>query len=112
MHYVKLIFNAINYVGYCFWSFSILNFVEQILNDNFNFRNINSFLSAMAAVVALIFAIFKLIAYVRDSKTKSKILEQELIKMEHNNFPYSWDKEFIKPFKKEEEEYDNNSTSN
>jgi len=85
MHYVRLIFNACNYLGYCFWSISVLNFFEQILNDNFSFKNINSFLSACAAFVALIFAVFKLIAYIRDSKIKSKILEEELIEKHNKN---------------------------
>lgn len=102
MHCVRFAFNVINYIGYCFWSFSILNFVEQILNDNFNFKNINSFLSACAAVVALIFAIFKLLAYIRDSKIKSKLLEQELIAKENDNFYKKWNHEF------DEHKHDNN----
>ena len=83
MHYLKFVFNAINYVGYCLWGFSTINFLEQLLNDNFNYKNINSFLSACAAIVALVFAIFKLLAYIRDSKIKSKLLEQELIALKH-----------------------------
>lgn len=94
MLYVRFVYNIINYVGYCFWSISILNFIEQILNDNFNFKNINSFLSACAAIVALIFAVFKLLAYIRDSKIKSKLLEQELIEKSNANFYKKWNHEF------------------
>lgn len=94
MHYLKFIFNAINYIGYCLWGFSTINFLEQLLNDNFNYKNINSFLSACAAIVALVFAIFKLLAYVRDSKIKSKLLEQELIAKENDNFYNKWNHEF------------------
>ena len=82
---LRFIANAFNYIGYCFWSISVLSFLEQILNDNFSFKNINSFLSACAAVVALIFAIFKLLAYIRDSRIKSKILEEELIEKHNKN---------------------------
>ena len=96
MHYVRLIFNAFNYIGYCFWSISILSFFEQVLNDNFSFKNINSFLSACAAVVALIFAVFKLIAYIRDSKIKSKILEEELIQKQNENFYNKFNSNFNK----------------
>jgi len=42
----------------------------------------------------LIFAVFKLIAYVRDSKIKSKLLEQELIAKENDNFYKKWNQEF------------------
>lgn len=94
MHYLKFIFNVINYIGYCLWGFSTINFLEQLLNDNFNYKNINSFLSACAAIVALVFAIFKLLAYVRDSKIKSKLLEQELIAKENDNFYNKWNHEF------------------
>jgi len=96
MHYVRLIFNAFNYIGYCFWSISILSFFEQVLNDNFSFKNINSFLSACAAFVALIFAVFKLIAYIRDSKIKSKILEEELIQKQNENFYNKFNSNFNK----------------
>jgi len=102
MHYVRYVFSVLNYIGYCLWSFSTLNFLEQILNDNFNFKSINSFLSAMAAIVALVFAIFKLIAYVRDSKIRSKLLEQELIAKENDNFYKKWNHEF------DEHNHDNN----
>jgi len=81
----RFLINCINYIGYFFWSVSILSFFEKILNDNFSFKNINSFLSACAAFVALIFAVFKLIAYIRDSKIKSKILEEELIEKHNKN---------------------------
>ena len=64
------------------------------ISDNFNYKNINSFLSACAAIVALVFAIFKLLAYVRDSKIKSKLLEQELIAKENDNFYKKWNHEF------------------
>ena len=94
MHYLKFVFNAINYVGYCLWGFSTINFLEQLLNDNFNYKNINSFLSACAAIVALVFAVFKLLAYIRDSKIKSKLLEQELIAKENDNFYKKWNHEF------------------
>ena len=94
MHYLKFIFNAVNYIGYCLWGFSTINFLEQLLNNNFNYKNINSFLSACAAIVALVFAIFKLLAYVRDSKIKSKLLEQELIAKENDNFYNKWNHEF------------------
>lgn len=85
MHYLKFVFNAVNYVGYCLWGFSTINFLEQLLNNNFNFKNINSFLSACAAIVALVFAIFKLLAYVRDSRIKTKLLEEELIEKHNKN---------------------------
>lgn len=85
MHYVKFVFNGLNYIGYCFWGISTISFLEKLLNNNFNYKNLNSYLSDCAAIVALIFAIFKLIAYIRDSKIKSKILEEELIEKHNKN---------------------------
>jgi len=85
MHYVKLIFNAFNYTGYCLWGFSVISFLDQVLNATFNYKNINSFLSCMAAIVALIFAVFKLLAYIRDSRIKTKLLEEELIDKHNKN---------------------------
>ena len=85
MHYVRYAFSSINYIGYCLWGFSTLNFLEQLLNASFNYKNINSFLSSLAAIVALIFAIFKLLAYIRDSRIKTKLLEEELIDNHNKN---------------------------
>jgi len=57
----------------------------------------------MAAIVALIFAVFKLLAYIRDSKIRSKLLEQELIAKENDNFYKKWNHEF------DEHKHDNNT---
>ena len=55
----------------------------------------------MAATVALIFAVFKLVAYVRDSKIKSKILEEELIEKHNKNLFNSGHIDFYDKFNNE-----------
>lgn len=93
---------TLNFFGYFLWGISITNFLDQLLNATFDFKNINSFLSMVTAILALFFAFYKLKAYIRDSKTKSKILEEELFERQNNNFYNKFNKEFD----------DNNSTSN
>ena len=91
---IKSVAYFLNCLGYFLWGFSILSFFDDVLNATFDFKNINSFLSMITAVLALVFAFFKLVAYIRDSKIKSKILEQELFEKENNNFRKKWSKEF------------------
>lgn len=103
---LKFIFSVFNYSGYCLWGFSVLNFFEQLLNQTFNFQNINSFLSCVSFLVGVIFAIAKLSTYLRDSKTKSKILEQELIEKtnknrvnsKHADFYENFSDQFLEPY--------------
>lgn len=100
--FVGSVFSALNYGGYFLWYISVLNLIEQVISDNFNFGSINSFLSFMGALIALVFAVAKLYNYIKDSSVKSKILEQDLIAKERANFPYTWNKEFIEPFKEKQ----------
>lgn len=96
MQKIKLIFDSLNYTGYICWSFSIYNFLGEIFTHTFNIQNVNSFFSCIATIVAVAFAIAKLIAYVRDSKIKSKILEEELKEKQNANFYNKWSNEFLK----------------
>jgi hypothetical protein len=91
---IKSVLSLLNCLGYFLWGVSILSFLDDVLNATFDFKNINSFLSMITAILALVFAFFKLIAYIRDSNIKSKILEQELFEKENNNFRKKWNKEF------------------
>lgn len=101
MHLLRYAFNCFNYVGYCFWGFSTINLLEQLLNKSFNFKNLNSFFSLLATIIALIFAIVKLINYIKDSKIKSKILEEELIEKHNKNRVNSGHIDFYDKFNNE-----------
>jgi len=43
------------------------------------------------------FAYYKLRTYIRDSKTRSEILEQELLEKKNANFYKKWHNEFLQP---------------
>ncbi len=101
MHLLKYAFNSFNYVGYCLWGFSTINLLEQLLDKSFNFKNLNSFFSLLATIIALIFAIVKLINYIKDSKIKSKILEEELIEKHNKNRVNSGHIDFYDKFNNE-----------
>ena len=98
MHHLRTLFNAVNYTGYCLWGFSVLHFFEQLINDNFNFHNINNFLSCLAAVIALVFAVFKLIVYIRDSRVKSELLQEDLRDRKFKTLQRDIDEKKLKEF--------------
>jgi hypothetical protein len=52
-------------------------------------------------LIAVFFAYYKLRTYIRDSRIKSQILEQELREKQDNHFYKKWNKEFIEPKKDE-----------
>ena len=97
----KGLFSALNYGFYCLYSFTIIDITRKIIFDHFNFNNATNFAQFVLTVIGVFFAYFKLCAYIRDSKVKSAILEQDLIAKRHANFYTKWDKEFISPFKEE-----------
>jgi hypothetical protein len=82
---VKWLFNALNYGYYCLYSFTIIDVFKKILINDFNLGNATNFVQFLASCIVLVFGYFKLITYIRDSKTRSKILEQELIEKEKEN---------------------------
>jgi len=101
MQTAKWIFNALNYGFYCLYSFTFIDVIRKLIFDQFNINNATNFVQFILTVIGVFFAYYKLKTYIRDSKIRSKILEQELLEKERSNFPYKWHKEFIFPFEKE-----------
>ena len=98
MQTVKWLFNSLNYGFYCFYSFTFIDVVRKVIFDQFNLNNATNFVQFILTVIGVVFAYFKLKTYIRDSKIKSEILEQDLIEKQRANFPYNFHKEFIEPF--------------
>jgi predicted membrane protein len=102
MHHLKWLFNYINYGGYCLYSFTLIDVVKKVIFDQFYLSNANNFVQFIASCIVAIFGFYKLKTYIRDSETKSKILEQELIEKQNENFYKKFTGEFIAPFKNKE----------
>lgn len=103
MEFVKFLFNVRDYFIGVIYSFTFIDVLKKAIFSELYLDNLTNIVQLLATIVALIFGYYKLLAYIRDSRIKSKILEQELIAKERENFPGSWKKEFIEPFKKDEE---------
>jgi len=95
MQTFKWLFSAINYGFYCLYSFTIIDITRKVIFDHFNFNNATNFVQFILTCIGAVFGWFKLKAYIRDSKTKSAILEQDLIAKRNANFPVRIDKELI-----------------
>lgn len=104
MQTAKWLFNSLNYGFYCLYSFTLIDVIRKLIFDQFNINNATNFVQFVLTVIGVIFAWFKLKAYIRDSKTKSAILEQDLIAKRQANFYTKWDEEFISPFKEIEKQ--------
>ena len=100
MQTIKWLFSSVNYVFYCFYSFTLIDVLRKIFFDEFHLTNATNFAQFLLTVIGVFFAYYKLRVYVRDAKVKSEILEQELIHKKNSNFYTKWDKEFIEPFEK------------
>jgi hypothetical protein len=95
MQMFRWIFSAVNYSFYCLYSFTIIDITRKIIFDHFNFNNATNFAQFVLTVIGVFFAYFKLRAYIRDSKIKSAMLEQDLIAKRNANFPVHFEKELI-----------------
>lgn len=102
MELVKFLFNVRDYFVGIIYSFTFIDVTKKILFSEMYLNNATNVVQLLVTIVALFFGYFKLVAYVRDSKLKTKILEQELREKELNNFYRKHDSEFIKPFKTDE----------
>jgi predicted membrane protein len=95
MHYFKDFFSALNYGFYCFYSFTFIDVVKKISYGDFYLSNATNFAQFILTVIGVFFAYFKLKSYIRDSKIKSEILEQDLQEKKNANFYKKFKDEFI-----------------
>lgn len=103
MEFVRFLFNVRDYFIGIIYSFTFIDVIKKAIFSELYLDNFTNVVQLLATIVALVFGYYKLLAYIRDSRIKTKILEQELITKERDNFPGTWGKKFIEPFKKEEE---------
>lgn len=101
MNTLKIIFNALNYCFFVFYSFTIIDVVKKITFGEFYLSNATNFAQFILTLIGVFFAYFKLRTYIRDSRIKSQILEQELREKQDNHFYRKWSKEFLEPKKDE-----------
>ena len=104
MEFVKFLFSVRDYAIGIIYSFTFIDVTKKILFSELYLDNMTNVVQLLATIVALAFGFFKLLAYIRDSKIKTKILEQELREKELANFFRKHNKEFIEPFKKDEDD--------
>ena len=101
MQFFKDFFNALNYGFYCFYSFTLIDVVKKISYGDFYLSNATNFAQFVLTVIGVFFAYYKLRTYIRDSKTRSKILEQDLMEKQNENFYKKWHHEFLETKKDE-----------
>lgn len=98
MEFVRFLFNVRDYFIGVIYSFTFIDVIKKALFNELNLNNFTNVVQLLATIVALVFGYYKLLAYIRDSRIKTKILEQELREKELANFYRKHNKEFIKPF--------------
>lgn len=98
MEFVRFLFNVRDYFIGVIYSFTFIDVIKKALFNELNLNSFTNVVQLLATIVALVFGYYKLLAYIRDSRIKTKILEQELREKELANFYRKHNKEFIKPF--------------
>lgn len=101
MEFVKFLFNVRDYFIGIIYSFTFIDVIKKAIFSELYLDNFTNVVQLLATIVALVFGYYKLLAYIRDSKIKTKILEQELIEKQNANFANKFKKDFIEPFKKD-----------
>jgi len=101
MQTIKFLFNVINYGFLVFYSYTLIDVAKKITFGEFYLSNATNLLQFLMTLIAVFFAYYKLRTYIRDSRIKSQILEQELREKQDNHFYKKWNKEFIEPKKDE-----------
>ena len=101
MQTVRFLFNAINYCFFVFYSFTIIDVVKKVTFGALYLTNATNFTQFILTIIGVFFAYFKLRTYIRDSRIKSQILEQELQEKRDNHFYKKFNGQFIKPFENE-----------
>jgi len=97
MHAIKQLFNALNYGFYCLYSFTLIDVVKKLSFGEFYLSNATNFVQFLLTLIGVFFAYYKLRTYIRDSKTRSKMLEQELLEKQNEHFYKRWRNDFLEP---------------
>jgi len=94
---IKYIFNAINYVFFVFYSYTLIDVVKKVSFGEFYLSNANNFLQFILTLIGIFYAYYRLKTYIRDSRTRSELLEQELLEKQNAHFYKKWTHEFLEP---------------
>jgi predicted membrane protein len=86
--------SVVNYCLYGLYGFTFLDVINKISNGDFYLSNATNFVQFLLTLIGVFYAYYRLKTYIRDSRTRSKILEQELIQKENENFYKKWNKDF------------------
>lgn len=97
MQTIKYLFNALNYGFYCLYSFTLIDVVKKLSFGEFYLSNATNFVQFLLTLIGVVFAYYKLRAYIRDSRTRSRMLEQELLEKQYEHFNKKWYHEFLEP---------------
>lgn len=97
MQTLKHIFSFINYSFYCLYSFTLIDVVKKLTFGEFYLSNATNFVQFILTLIGVFFAYYKLKTYIRDSRTRSKILEQDLLERQNKHFYKKWTHEFLEP---------------
>lgn len=94
MEFVKFLFSVRDYFIGVVYSFTFIDVLKKLIFSELYLDNATNIIQLLATIVALVFGYYKLIAYIRDSKTRSEILKQDLLEKQRKNFYYKWNQEF------------------
>ena len=99
MHQVRDFLNFLDYIVATFWGFTLVEVVPVIATEGLSFNILSSlseFIKILFAIAGLIYLVFRLIHFVKMSKINVQIRNQELKKLEGENFKAKWNNEFLK----------------
>ena len=99
MQQLKEFFNFIDYLVGTFWGITLVEVVPVLAANGIKSSLMSSFselISTLFAFAGLVYLVVRLIHYIRMSKINVAYRKEELKKIERENFPWEWNKEFIK----------------
>lgn len=94
MQTAKLLFNAINYCFYIFYSFTFIDVSKKLLFSELYLDNATNITQLILTIIGVFFAYYRLRTYIRDSRIKTMLLEEELIAKQQENHKNNTYKQF------------------
>lgn len=105
MQQVKEFLNFLDLLVGTFWSITVLDIIPILISgeiSKFAISSVSAFVNLLLAVAGLVYLVIRIVHFLRMSKLHIEYRKQEILEKERGNFPYKWRKEFIDPFKEEE----------
>lgn len=104
MERIKVFLLSLDWIFLTISGYSFIDIASTLVAGNLAVSSIDNFIKLLLSMVGFVYLCARTYYYIKKTSIDVRYRQQELIAKERENFPKTWKKEFIEPFKKDTDE--------